>query len=341
MKKVRKQRPTLKTIAELSGFAVPTVSRALSDAPDISENTKIRVRQIAAEIGYSPNRAGLRLRTGKTQVIAVVLLTSHDVINQTAMLIESIAAQLRDSAYHMIVLPYMPDEDPMATVRYVVETGAADALILNGILPDDPRIRYLNDISFPFACHGRCSDPGGYPWFDFDHTAFAALAMYHFEQRNRRNIAVIAPPLDQSYGIALLDGVKQNAGTKMSIKVVEGIDSNSMIEPARDALEQHWSRHPETDAFLCVSSSSALALLGLCKEKGRTIGEDLDIVTREFMPMFASLDEQIICVLEDVREAGRFLGRAILQRLENPDEQPLQMLDAPSIPDSAIVVNAS
>ena len=30
-------RPTLKTIAKLSGLAVPTVSRALNDAPDIGE----------------------------------------------------------------------------------------------------------------------------------------------------------------------------------------------------------------------------------------------------------------------------------------------------------------
>ena len=52
--------PTLKTIAALSGLAVPTVSRALSDAPDIGTKTKERIRQIARDIGYVPNRAGVR-----------------------------------------------------------------------------------------------------------------------------------------------------------------------------------------------------------------------------------------------------------------------------------------
>ena len=44
------ERPTLKTIARLSGLAVPTVSRALADAPDIRKDTKRRIRDIANQI---------------------------------------------------------------------------------------------------------------------------------------------------------------------------------------------------------------------------------------------------------------------------------------------------
>ena len=84
-------RPTLKTIAELTGFAVQTVSRALSDAPDISARTKEQVRKVADDIGYVPNRAGVRLRTGRTNVIALVLPTDNDVLNLTSRLISAIA----------------------------------------------------------------------------------------------------------------------------------------------------------------------------------------------------------------------------------------------------------
>ena len=125
-----KDRPTLKTIAELSGLAVPTVSRALNDAPDIGQATKDKVRRIAADIGYRPNRAGLRLRTGKTNVIALILSTEHDIMNHTARLITSIAAATRNTPYHMIVTPYFPDQDPMEPVRYVTETGSADGIII-------------------------------------------------------------------------------------------------------------------------------------------------------------------------------------------------------------------
>ena len=59
-------KPTLKTISEITGLAVTTVSRALGDAPQIALETRKRVRQVAAEIGYLPDRAAQRLRTGRT-----------------------------------------------------------------------------------------------------------------------------------------------------------------------------------------------------------------------------------------------------------------------------------
>ena len=88
-------RPTLKTIAAATGLAIATVSRALKDAPDIGEETKRRVRETAEQLGYRPNRAGVRLRTGKTNVIALVLSTETDIMNHTSRLIYSIAAALR------------------------------------------------------------------------------------------------------------------------------------------------------------------------------------------------------------------------------------------------------
>ena len=69
--------------------------------------------------------------------------------------------------------------------------------------------------------------------------------------------------------------------------------------------------------------------IGLAKDKNLSIGKDFDNVTREFMPLFAHLDDSIISVLEDIRGAGEFLARAIVQSIESPDDVPMQMLDLP------------
>ena len=75
-----KERPTLKTIAFMTGLGITTVSRALKDAPDIGAETKERVRMVARQLGYQPNRAGVRLRTGKTNVIALVLGIDEEIL---------------------------------------------------------------------------------------------------------------------------------------------------------------------------------------------------------------------------------------------------------------------
>jgi len=89
------ERPTLKTIARISGLAVPTVSRALGDADDIGYDTKALVNRIADEIGYIPNRAGVRLRTGRTNVISLVIPAEGDALNNASTLTNSIAHEFQ------------------------------------------------------------------------------------------------------------------------------------------------------------------------------------------------------------------------------------------------------
>lgn len=58
-------RPTQKSIADRMGISVGTVSRALADDPKIAEETRVLVRQVAAEMGYAPDRAAQRCEPEK------------------------------------------------------------------------------------------------------------------------------------------------------------------------------------------------------------------------------------------------------------------------------------
>lgn len=67
-----KKRVTIKDIATQCGLSVNCISRALMDASDISEKTKQRVREIAAEMGYIPNSAATTLRKGSSKNIGIL-----------------------------------------------------------------------------------------------------------------------------------------------------------------------------------------------------------------------------------------------------------------------------
>src|SRR5690606_6968052 len=98
--------PTLKTIAFMTGLGVTTVSRALKNAPEIGEETKRRVQLVARQVGYRPNRAGVRLRTGKTNVISLILNTDEQLMGFISDMIAGVAAELAGSPYHLILTPY-------------------------------------------------------------------------------------------------------------------------------------------------------------------------------------------------------------------------------------------
>jgi len=325
------ERPTLKTLSRATGLAVATVSRALHDAPDIGEQTKRRVAEAARQIGYRPNRAGVRLRTGKTHVISLAISTEHEMVNQhTGRLISSIAGTLRGTPYHLIVTPYFPSEDIMTPIRYILETGSADAIIMNQIEPRDRRLRHLMDMDFPFAAHGRSDWADGHAYFDFDNKRFAELGLEAFARRGRKSVLVMAPPPHQSYAQHLVAGARKIAAQRqLALEVLDTATSDDRSEHVEAAITDYLLAHPETDAIICPSTLSAMTITAAAESLGRRIGDDIDLLSKEAGDFLSKFRPGILSVVEDVAQTGAFLARAALHRIENRDEPPMQFLDVP------------
>lgn len=325
------ERPTLKTIARLAGLAVPTVSRALNDAPDIGDETKRRVREIATRIGYRPNRAGVRLRTGKTNVISLVLSTEHDMMNHTARLIASIAGTLRGSAYHLIITPYFPSEDPMDPVRYIVESGSADGIIMNQTEPRDRRVAYLLERDFPFVTHGRTE--WEHPYADFDNGAFGDIAAEMLIRRGRRRLGLLRPPPLQSYSIHLHEGARIAAARHgCSLTVIEGATSDSPSKEIEAVIPRYLRGPGALDGLIIPSATAVMAAIPAAEDVGLEIGRDFDVAAKEAIPFLTRFRRPILTVGEDVGEAGVFLTRALMHRIANPGAAPMQHLDVPVLP---------
>lgn len=324
------ERPTLKTIARLSGLAVPTVSRALADAPDIRKDTKARIREIANQIGYRPNRAGVRLRTGRTNVISIVMSTEHDMMNHTARLISSVASALRGTPYHMIITPYFPDEDPMVPIRYIVETGSADGLIINQIEPNDPRVDYLIEHKFPFVTHGRTSNCARHAYFDYDNTSYGELAVKALAGRGRKNIAMLAPPKNQTYAQSMIDGATRTAAEYgVQFSVIEGANAHNDNPVIEQAMIPVFERDDRPDGLIAPSIGGCVTMISTVEKMGFVLEQDFDMVAKEAITFLRRFRSGILVVEEDIDQAGNFLARALMHRISAPTEPPMQELDRP------------
>jgi LacI family transcriptional regulator len=312
----------------MSGLAVPTVSRALNDAPDIGNDTKVLIRKIAAEIGYVPNRAGVRLRTGRTNVISLVMSTEHD--NHTARLISSVAGGLQGTRYHLNVTPYFPKDDFMQPVRYIVETASADAVILNQIEPEDPRVAYLMEKKFPFATHGRSKWADQHAYYDFDNHAFGYQAMETLHARGRRNVIVVAPPWAQNYSQHLVTGLQSCAEKHgMALKVMPGVTSDHQIPQIVDNVRETLSQDPSIDAIVTANTTAAMAAVSALEHKGRTLGNDIDVIAKEAISFLKLFRSEILTLPEAVGAAGEFLAKAAIHAIQEPTTPPMQFLEVP------------
>ena len=63
---------SMKTIAQKCNVSTATVSKALNDQKDISEETKNKIKKVAQELGYFPNAAARALKTSRSYNIGVL-----------------------------------------------------------------------------------------------------------------------------------------------------------------------------------------------------------------------------------------------------------------------------
>lgn len=325
-------KPTLKTISQISGLAVATVSRALSDAPDIKEDTKVLVRRIAREIGYVPNRAGVRLRTGRTSVISLILPTERTMITTHAPeLIASIASTLRHTPYHLTITPYFNDQDPMEPVRYIVENHMADGVILNQTLPDDPRVKFLIDRKFPFATHGRTNLSDRHAYYDYDNDAWARIGVRRLAASGCRQIAMLAPPVDQNYSQLMIQAATEEAQKLgLGLHVAVNATSDSEADHIQDVVRKRLLASPEVGGYICASTRAAMAVVAASEDIGRVVGQTIQVYAKEAVTVLNLFRKDMIVAKEDVAQAGEFLARAVMQAIRDPDKPPMQGLEVPT-----------
>jgi len=325
-------RPTLKTIAQALDLAITTVSRAMKDDPAIKAETRRRVQEKAKELGYVPDRAGVRLRTGKTNVIAVSFPIERNMSNHQARLMASLAEQLKGTRYHINTSYYFNKEEALSEVKYLVETRAADGILINNTEPDDPRVAYLLEKNFPFVTHGQTNWLQQHSYFDYDNETYAEISIEKLAERSRQHILTILPPAGAFYTLDMERGVKRGAELAgVEVQACPGVDADSPHADIQAAVSKILSEDPSIDGILASSPMSCMAAVSGVEANGCRVGSDIDVVSREAIPFLKMFRSEVLVAHEDVAEAGHFLARALLQRIDKPELPPMQYLDVPTL----------
>lgn len=136
------RRPTIRAIAEAAGVSRGTVDRALNNRGDVNAEVAARVRELARELGYVPNKAAKALRFNYTpRTIGVVLpRTSSGFFEQIESGVAQAQAELAGMGIHANVVRFDPrSEAGLVELLARLVAGRVDGAILTG--PDTPAVR--------------------------------------------------------------------------------------------------------------------------------------------------------------------------------------------------------
>ncbi|ODT66612.1 MAG: hypothetical protein ABS75_26410 [Pelagibacterium sp. SCN 63-23] len=323
-----KGRPTLKTIAEMTGLSLSTVSLSLRGGTTLKQETRDKVAAAAKALGYVPDRAGVRLRTGKTNVLALVLDGAEDSIDFARQMIQGIGQAIKGTPYHLTVTPEF-DRQSTDTIRYILENRNADGVIITHTGPRDPRVQLMIDADFPFVSHGRTEFFTPHPYHDFHSEIFATMAVERLASKGcRRVMLVIGDDRTTNYHNIVTTFQKAAARHNLDVSLLEG--TMGMLPAELRAIAVDLARSPDRpDGLVCDSEMRTIALVGGFNEAGLVPGRDIHIVYKQTSGILPTLFPKMDSIREDVFAAGIELTRLLRRRIEGDPVKELQTLAEP------------
>ena len=179
----------LKDIAEATGFSVNTVSHALRDAPDIAEETKRRIREVAQQLDYIPNLRAGGMKSGKSRILSVIL---PDIGNPhfTIMFreIERFFSAVQMTPFFMNTAENGDAE--INAVRLSIGQNV-DGVLLCPTQTQTESIRLLEKSKIPFVLVGRRFEEMDTDYVVCDDTEGARTATEHLLSLGHRKIAFV------------------------------------------------------------------------------------------------------------------------------------------------------
>jgi LacI family transcriptional regulator len=212
------KRVTLKDVAEKTGFTINTVSRALKNKNDISEDTKKIIDKAAKTMGYVRDDAASSMRSGQTNTLAAIV---GDIANPFfSTLVRDIEFNAKKAGFSVII--YNTDENSLQEEEAILSAyrKKVDGIIICPVQENTDNIKLLQKLSVPFILIARYYKDIKADAIHWDDVKAGELVAGYLLDRGHINILYVGGPLYISSGTDRLQGYK-NAYKKRGLPVNE------------------------------------------------------------------------------------------------------------------------
>ncbi|AEC21361.1 LacI family transcriptional regulator [Pusillimonas sp. T7-7] len=288
-----RKRTTLRSLAAQLDIHVSTVSRVLNgtdaEARSAASPEMItRIKQLAKQLNYRPNRQAIGLKTSKTRLIGVILPRLTDLV--VATIYEGIDAGAKDKQYLTFVgitldLPERQIQLCEAALDQNVEgLLIADARIDNAVYLEEIARRDIPTVLVsrhaPTHCSVTCDDYKG-----------GQMAADHLVQLGHKKICLFAGEPYATTGHDRSEGfIQRCAELGVDIPPHWIIHSGFDTKSGRAAGELLFSGSKEKPtAIFAVNDFLAIGLLGALRDSGIQVGRDVAVVGFNDTPIAGEL----------------------------------------------------
>jgi LacI family transcriptional regulator len=330
---------TIKEIARQLNISKSTVSRALRDSSEISEETKRKVMERAEQLNYAPNPIAISLLKNRTQTIGVIV---PDIANR---FYSSAIGGVEDIAYSrgyhtMIYQSHELLERELSASRHIA-LRRVDGLVvaISSQSENIDHFVYLQEQGIPVVLFDRVTDAMRTHKVRVDDYKGAFEATEHLISRGCKRIAHIAGPESVSITRFRLEGYK-DALKKHNIVFQEEWVLHTEItqQGGTERTYQLMALRERPDAIFGASDRITMGIHSALRQLGYTMPDDVAVIGFCDLAMSSLLDPPVSSVTQPSFEMGQQATSLLLDLIESkntPAEYETRVLQ------SNLVINKS
>ena len=195
-------RVTINEIARISGVSKSSVSFALNGRPGVSEVTRQRILDVAAGLGWAPNRTARLLSGMRTDAFGLVLGRDAKTLASEPFYMEFLAgieSVLSARSYALLLQVCAEMDDELEIYRRWSSERRVDAVVVVDLRMHDPRIELLHQLDLPAVFVGNPTMTGGFTTVWTDDTTAMHEAVSHLVSLGHIRIARVSGLGDLSH----------------------------------------------------------------------------------------------------------------------------------------------
>jgi LacI family transcriptional regulator len=319
---------TLKDIARDLGVSVITVSKALRDHSDISEETKARVLKRVKEMNYRPNLSARALVTGRTNLLGFVV---PELINPFfSEIVRGVSSALHASGYTLVTTS--ADQDPKLEKQAVEQLIArrVDALLVASTQWTVEMFRRVEEAGIPYILIDRNFTGLAAHFVGVNDEEVGALATSHLAEIGCKRIAHIGGA-EISSVVGRMQGYKRalaklgrvvDPELAVHVERVEELGDETGYKETQKLLKLD----PRPDGIFCYNDPTAYGAIAAVLNAGWRVPEDVAVVGCGNLLYDKFLAVPLTSVDQQTNSIGQKAGTLALQLIEAGEPVPPQRI---------------
>ncbi|BDR53238.1 LacI family transcriptional regulator [Bombiscardovia nodaiensis] len=298
------KRVSLQDIAKELGISQTAVSFAINDRPGVSEQTKQKVKETAARMGWTPIYAAQALSSSKTMTVGFAPARSMDAFQTENFMLHFMAgihASLSEQGYGLLFRPCASLQEEMDTYRSWAKAKRVDGVILVDLLAQDPRPALLHSLGLPAVLAGGPDPSNVVPSLSIDDSKTMRTILEHLSLLGHRRIAYLSGDGNLDYSkarAASFHEFAQDHNLQSDSVYFTNFDPSEAFEVTARLLTQDepYTAFIYENEILATASMRSLIEIALSRAQQSDSGvktEDNEILTR--MPAVVSFEDSFIC----------------------------------------------